>query len=71
MRAKRNSSKAPMKAKKVDLNIDCVAMVRKIRDANYLKTKNMSIEEKVAYYNDQGRKAQEEMFAHKAASKAK
>ncbi|MDC7290049.1 hypothetical protein NXH76_19840 [Blautia schinkii] len=34
--------------------------IHKIREENYEHTKNMSMEEKVAYYNGLGKKAEEE-----------
>lgn len=34
------------------INIDCVKMVRKIRDKLYLKTKEMSMEELIEFYNN-------------------
>lgn len=35
--------------------------IHKIREKNYEHTKNMSMEEKVAYYNGLGKKAEEEI----------
>lgn len=35
--------------------------IHKIREENYEHTKNMSMEEKVAYYNGLGKKAEEEI----------
>lgn len=35
--------------------------IHKIREENYEYTKNMSMEEKVAYYNGLGKKAEEEI----------
>ena len=40
--------------------------IHKIREYNYEVTKNMSIEEKIAYYNTAGREAEEEIQKRKA-----
>ena len=40
-------------------SFDAVAMVRQIRDAHYEQTKHMKGEERLAFYCDQGRAAQE------------
>ena len=60
---KRNNRKT---AKKADLNIDCVAMVRKIRDANYLKTKGMSPKEELDYIHRRANEIDDKLLAHKA-----
>ena len=39
------------------INIDCVKMVREIRDKLYLKTKDMSKEELIDFYNNKPTKA--------------
>ena len=36
-------------------------MVRKIRDAHYEQTKDMTEAERLAFYREKGRKAQEEL----------
>ena len=40
--------------------------IHKIREYNYEVTKNMSIEEKIAYYNTAGREVEEEIQKRKA-----
>ncbi len=40
---------------------DAVAVVRKIRDAHYEQTKAMTAQERLAFYQEKGRKAQAEM----------
>ena len=42
-------------------SFDAVAMVRKIRDAHYEQTKDMTEEERLAFYREKGRLAQEEL----------
>lgn len=42
-------------------NFDAVAMVLKIRDAHYEQTKAMTKEERLAFYQKQGQKAQAEL----------
>jgi hypothetical protein len=39
---------------------DAVEMVRKIRDANYEQTKQMTREERLVFYQQKGRQAQPE-----------
>jgi hypothetical protein len=40
---------------------DAVAMVRKIRDAHYEQTKAMTPEERLAFFQEEARKAQAEL----------
>jgi len=40
---------------------DTVAMVRKIRDGHYEQTKAMTQEQRLAFYREQGRKAQADL----------
>ena len=51
-------------------NVDAVAMVRQIRDAHYRQTKEMTEEERLGFYREEGRKAQEalEQFAKKVGT---
>ena len=42
-------------------NVDAVAMVRTIRDAHYERTKDMTPEERLSFYQERGQKAQEEL----------
>jgi hypothetical protein len=42
-------------------SFDAVAMVRKIRDAHYEQTKDMTEEERLAFHREKGRKAQKEL----------
>ena len=42
-------------------SFDAVAMVRKIRDAHYEQTKDITEAERLAFYREKGRKAQEEL----------
>ena len=50
---------------------DAVEMVRRIRDAHYEQTKNMTPEVQLAFYHDKGRQAQVELeqFAQKRRAK--
>ena len=59
---KRNSSKIK---KSADLNVDCVAMVRKIRDANYLKTKGMSPSEELEYIHRRAKEIDDKLLANR------
>ncbi len=40
---------------------DAVKMVRRIRDAHYEQTKDMTPEERLAFYRERGRQAQVEL----------
>ena len=40
--------------------------IHKIREQNYEKTKDMSVAEKVAYYNNSGKEAEEEINRRRA-----
>ena len=40
---------------------DAVEMVRRIRDAHYEQTKDMTPEERLAFYREKGQKAQEKL----------
>ncbi len=40
---------------------DAVEMVRRIRDAHYEQTKDMTPEERLAFYHEKGREAQAEL----------
>lgn len=40
---------------------DAVAMVREIRDAHFEQTKNLTKEERLAFYQEKGREAQEKL----------
>ncbi len=40
---------------------DAVKMVRRIRDAHYEQTKDMTKEERLAFYREKGREAQEKL----------
>lgn len=40
---------------------DAVEMVRRIRDAHYEQTKDMTPEERLAFYREKGREAQAEL----------
>ena len=40
---------------------DAVEMVRRIRDAHYEQTKDMTPEERLAFYRERGRQAQVEL----------
>ena len=42
-------------------SFDAVAMVRKIRDAHYQQTKDMTEQERWEFYHERGRVAQEEL----------
>lgn len=42
-------------------DFDAVEMVRRIRDAHYEQTKEMTKEERLAFYREQGRRAQEKL----------
>lgn len=41
--------------------IDAVKMVREIRDSHYEETKEMTTEERLAFYREKGREAQEKL----------
>jgi hypothetical protein len=69
MRTKRNSSKTPKKAKKADLSIDCVAMVRKIREENLREREGMTLKQEIAYINKRAKEFNKKLLAHKVASK--
>ena len=49
---------------------DAVETVRELRDAHYEQTKSMTQEERLSFYQREGRKAQDEMerFARKAST---
>ncbi len=40
--------------------------IHKIREQNYEKTKDMTVEEKVAYYNNSGKEAEKEINRRRA-----
>ena len=40
--------------------------IHKIREANYERTKSMTIEEKIAYYNNSGKEAEKEIARRRA-----
>ena len=40
--------------------------IHKIREQNYEKTKNMTVAEKVAYYNNSGKEAEKEIDRRRA-----
>lgn len=40
--------------------------IHKIREQNYEKTKNMTMEEKIAYYNNSGKDAEREIERRRA-----
>lgn len=40
--------------------------IHKIREQNYEKTKDMTVEEKVAYYNNSGKEAEKEINQRRA-----
>lgn len=40
--------------------------IHKIREQNYERTKNMTVEEKVAYYNNSGKDAEREIERRRA-----
>jgi len=42
-------------------SFDAVATVRQIRDAHYEQTKDMTEEERLAFYRERGEKAQKEL----------
>ena len=42
-----------------EFNIDCVKMVRKIRDANYRITKNMTTQERIEYIRNKAKQVNE------------
>lgn len=46
---------------KKEKRFDAVATVRKIRDAHYAQTKDMTEEERLAFYRESGEKAQREL----------
>lgn len=53
---------------KVDISPDfTIDDIHKIRKANYEFTKNMTVEEKLAYYNDTGKRVHEEIQRLRAA----
>ena len=43
-------------------SLDAVAMVRKIRDTHYEQTKDMTEKERLAFYQEQGKQAQEKLL---------
>ena len=49
---------------------DALQMTREIRDAHYEQTKDMTKEERLAFYHEQGEKAQRELeeLSHKLAA---
>jgi len=45
----------------MEKNFKAINMVRKIRDKIYEEIKNMSVEEKIEYFNKQGKEAKKEL----------